>query len=35
LVEHKAEFKKLADEGNEDFAGLLKELSEREDFKGI
>ena len=35
LVKHKAEFQRLADQGNEDFVGLIKELSEREDFKDI
>jgi hypothetical protein len=35
LVKHKPEFQKLADEGNLDFAGVMKELAEREDFKGI
>ena len=35
LVKHKAKFQRLADQGNQDFAGLMKELSEREDFKDI
>ncbi|KAH8807814.1 hypothetical protein F5884DRAFT_900144 [Xylogone sp. PMI_703] len=35
LVKHKADFQRLADQGNEDFIGLMKELSEREDFKNI
>jgi hypothetical protein len=35
LLKHKAEFQSLADQGNEDFMGLMKELSEREDFKDI
>jgi hypothetical protein len=35
LVQHKAEFQRLADQGNQDFIGLIKELSEREDFKDI
>ncbi|RDW59936.1 hypothetical protein BP6252_13023 [Coleophoma cylindrospora] len=35
LAQHKAEFQQLADQGNEDFAGLVKELAEREDFKDI
>ncbi|RFU31548.1 hypothetical protein B7463_g4791, partial [Scytalidium lignicola] len=35
LVKHKAEFQRLADQGNQDFASLIKELAEREDFKDI
>jgi hypothetical protein len=35
LVKHKPEFQQLADQGDSDFAGLMKELSEREDFKNI
>jgi hypothetical protein len=35
LATHKAEFQRLADQGNQDFVGLMKELSEREDFKDI
>ena len=35
LVKHKAKFQRLADQGNQDFAGLMKELLEREDFKDI
>ncbi|KAE8452077.1 hypothetical protein EG329_002243 [Mollisiaceae sp. DMI_Dod_QoI] len=35
LVKHKAEFQRLADQGNQDFVGLIKELAEREDFKDI
>lgn len=34
-MKHKAEFQKLAEQGNEDFIGLMKEISEREDFKDI
>jgi hypothetical protein len=35
LVKHKTEFQRLADQGNQDFVGLIKELAEREDFKDI
>jgi hypothetical protein len=35
LVKHKEEFQRLADQGNQDFVGLIRELSEREDFKDI
>ena len=35
LVKNKAKFQRLADQGNQDFAGLMKELLEREDFKDI
>jgi hypothetical protein len=32
LKEHKDEFQKLADEGDEDFVGLMYEIETREDF---
>jgi hypothetical protein len=35
LFKHKTEFQRLADEGNQDFLGLMEELSQREDFKDI
>ncbi|KAH8801518.1 hypothetical protein F5884DRAFT_862212 [Xylogone sp. PMI_703] len=35
LRENKSAFQKLADEGDEDFIGLMEELSTREDFKDI
>jgi hypothetical protein len=32
LKQHKTEFQRLADEGDEDFIGLMNEIATRDDF---
>lgn len=35
MKEHQIEFQKLADEGDEDFIGLMNEIETRDDFAGV
>jgi hypothetical protein len=35
LKQHKSEFQKLADEGDEDFIGLMNEIKTRDDFAEV
>jgi len=35
LKQHKTEFQRLADEGDEDFMGLMNEIATRDDFAEV